>query len=114
MSVALLVAEAFVEPDNLLCDQVVVLDGNFQNVAAENLRWRPKWFAWKYTHQLKTRQPLHYCNLPVVNIDTDEEHDSIIDAGIKYGLLFEDVWRSTFSGTPIYPYRERYEILERV
>jgi hypothetical protein len=113
-SVALLVAEAFVaRPDNL-CDQVVILDGNFDNVAAYNLVWRPRWFAWKYARQLKTRQPIHYHNLVVRNLSTGYEHGSIVLAGKMEGLLFSDIWRSTYSGMYVYPLGFQYEVLKRV
>src|SRR5688500_4813032 len=49
-SVALLVAEVFVRPPNFMCDTLIVLDGDFSNLRASNLAWRPDGFAWKYTH----------------------------------------------------------------
>lgn len=113
-SVAVLVADAFVQPPNEFCDRVVVLDGNFANVAAHNLVWRPQWFAWKYTRQLKSDQPLHYQNLRVANVNDNVEYISIIQAGMAEGLLFDDVWRSTYSGAPIFPYGAIFEITERV
>ncbi|MET0786723.1 MAG: NUMOD4 domain-containing protein [Paenisporosarcina sp.] len=113
-SVAQMVAEAFVEPPNLLCDAVVVLDGDFTNVRAENLVWRPTWFSWRYTHQLKWPQPLHYRNLPVINLQTGVEYNSIIEAGMNEGLLFADIWRSTYTGAPIFPYKAVFKVLQRV
>lgn len=113
-SVALLVAEAFLKKPNFLCDQVIVLDGNFTNVAADNLAWRPGWFAWKYTRQLKTTQPLHYTNLHVCNVSTGVVYRSIIEAGMAEGLLFEDVWRSTYRREGTFPDSSVFEIIERV
>jgi hypothetical protein len=113
-SVAVLVAEAFVSPPNALCNRVVVLDGDFFNVKAENLVWRPAWFAWKYTHQLKTPQPIHYHNLSVRNISKNIEYPSIIEAGMREGLLFKDIWRSTFRHESIFPNGDVFEITERV
>lgn len=102
-SVAQLVAEAFVRPPSPLCDAVVVLDGNFTNLSASNLVWRTPRFAWKYTRQLKERQPIYYRNLPIVDVTTDKVYNSIVEAGIKEGLLFEDIWNSTWSGNNVYP-----------
>ena len=113
-SVAQMVAEAFVEPPNLLSDHVVVLDGNFSNLTAENLVWRPRWYAWLYTHQLKTQQPIHYRNLPVINLMTGDEYKSIVDAGMTEGLLFADIWRSTYTSAQIFPYGAIFEVLDRV
>lgn len=113
-SVPLLVAQAFVKPPNYLSDYLMVLDGNLANVVADNLAWRPRGFAWEYTRQLKQLQPSHYGNLPVRNTSTGAEYDSIIDAGIAEGLLFKDIWRSTYSGERTYPFGHTFEIFKRV
>lgn len=109
-SVALLVAEAFCKPPNVLCDRLVVLDGDFNNVEAKNLAWRPKRFAWKYTHQLKVRQPIYYENLPVVNVTENVEYRNIIQAGMLEGLLFDDIWESTYTGRRVYPTGAVFEV----
>lgn len=114
LSVALLVATAFVDRPTPLCDQLVILDGDFRNVSAYNLAWRPRTFAWKYTRQLKVDQPLHYLNLPVCNVISGNEYECIVHAGITEGLLFSDVWRSTYTGAAIFPNGSVFEVIERV
>jgi len=109
-SVAKIVAECFVLPPNILCDAVVILDGNLDNVAAENLVWRPRWFEWKYTRQLKENQPLQYHNLYVYDKIYEQEYDSVIHAGMSVGLLFVDIWRSTYMGNPIFPTGSIFEV----
>ena len=113
-SVARLVAEAFIEPPNWMCDEVIILDGDFSNVEARNLAWRPKSFAWKYTHQMRTDQPRHYWNLVIHNITTDYYYNSIIEAGMTEGLLFDYIWQATYSGEKLFPYGHRFEVVERV
>jgi hypothetical protein len=113
-SVAQLVAEAFVSPPNELCDRLIVLDGDVSNVSAENLAWRPRWFAQKYSRQLKITQPIHYHNLAVLDCMTGVEYDSIVDAGIAEGLLFEQIWQSTYRGNSVYPTGSVFEIVQRV
>lgn len=113
-SVAQMVAEAFVEAPNNLCDNIIVLDGDFSNVAFYNLAWRPRWFAWKYTHQLKRTHPIYYRNLSVRNVVTGNYYESIVAAGIAEGLLFDDIWRSTYTGAILFPYASVFEIVERV
>lgn len=110
-SVAQMVAEAFVAAPTVLCDHVVVLDGNFENVRAENLVWRPRYFAWKYTHQLKNEQIHYFHNLRVQNISTGAAYDSIIQAGMCEGLLFQDIWRSTYSGARLFPHGDAFEVI---
>ena len=110
-SVARLVAEAFVDKPQPSCDTVVVLDGDLFNTVASNLVWRPRWFAWKYTHQLGGDIPLYYYNLPIINTNTGEVYKNIIECGISEGLLFNDIWRSTYSGNPIFPTQHIYEVV---
>lgn len=113
-SVAVLVGEAFVEAPEPLCDNILLLDGDLGHVAAINIVWRPRWYCWKYTRQLKTPQPLHYKNLPIRNLHNGIEYDSIISAGMTEGLLFEDIWDSTWMGKVVYPCHYRFEVIDRV
>jgi hypothetical protein len=109
--VAQMVAEAFVEPPTGFCTHVVMLDGNLENIVADNLIWRPAWFAWRYTHQLKVLQPNHFKNLMVREVDSGKVYNSIIEAGMTEGLLFDDIWRSTYSGARIYPHGVKFEVV---
>ena len=113
-SVAILVAEAFVDIPNWLCDQVIILDGDLENVAAYNLAWRPRWYAWKYTHQLKTQQPIYYYNLPIRNVTTGRCYNNIIEAGVMEGLLFEEIWDSTYMKKKLFPHGFVFEVIQRV
>lgn len=110
-SVARLVAEAFVDRPTMSCDTVVMLDGDFTNVVASNLAWRPRQFAWRYTHQLRQEQPVHYQNLEVKNMSTGQIYDSIVEAGMEEGLLFDDIWRSTYTNARIFPNADTFEIV---
>lgn len=111
-SVALLVAEAFCKKPDRLSDSVVMLDGFLENVFASNLVWRPRWFAWKYVRQLHTPIHRYYENLPLINITEDVEYRSIVECGMTEGLLFDDIWRSTYTAKPIYPHYNIYQILK--
>lgn len=102
-SVGLLVAIAFVPPPNLLCDRIIYLDGDLLNFSATNLAWRPRWFAWKYSRQLSKPSPAYYRNLRVVNLNTGIRYNNIEQAGMSEGLLFEQIWHSTYTGDPIFP-----------
>lgn len=110
-SIALLVAQAFVEAPDILCDSVVVLNGNLDDVRASNLVWRPAWFAWQYARQLRCIPPHHYETLPVLNETTGQTYESIVDAGMTEGLLFSDIWMSTYTGKQVYPHRYTFKIV---
>lgn len=111
-SVGLLVAEVFVPKLHHRCDYVIPLDGNVENVAAYNLAWRPRGFAWQYMRQLKVPQREEYSMFRVRNLGTGDEYSSIIEAGINEGLLFVDIWKSTHSGSPVYPTSAIFEPIE--
>lgn len=113
-SIALLVAQNFVPAPDALSDAVIRLDGKEENVVAWNLAWRPHWFAWQYSHQLREDQPLAFTNLHVQNMDQGFVYKSIIEAGKSEGLLFHDLWRSVNTGARIYPHRCVYQVVERV
>lgn len=111
VSVAVLVASAFVEPPSEGCDQVVLLNGLQDDLRASNMVWRPKWFNWKYVRQLKNPLPRHFCNLAVANEVTQVRYNSIYDAGTSEGLLFDDIWRSTYAHVRVYPTRDTFTVI---
>lgn len=113
-SVAFLVAKHFLEPPNELCDRIIYLDGDLQNFRASNLAWRPRWFGWKYSRQMKVPQPAYYKNLAVVNLETNTEYENIIEAGLAEGLLFDQIWHSTYAGTKVFPSGSVWQIEHRV
>jgi len=111
-SVALMVAMAFCERHDLLCDNVVMLDTDLTNVVAENLVWRPRWFAWQYARQFRIPIRRHYEVLPILNVTQDIEYRSIVECAMTEGLLFNDIWRSTYSADRIYPHFNVYQVLK--
>lgn len=111
-AVAKIVAEAFVERPDEFCDQVVALDNNIWNLDATNLIWRPDGFAWRYANQFKGKLPLHFISVPVLNILEGTIYRSVKEAAIAEGLLFEDVWVSTYTGKQCYPTGSIFEIIQ--
>lgn len=112
LSVALLVARAHVEPPNPLSTHVIVLNGNQADLRAENLAWRPPAFAWKYTRQMKEGQPPYYFSLPVEDITTGVVYENVVSAGSQLGLLFNDIWKSTYTGRTVYPTQSIFRVLQ--
>lgn len=110
-SVAILVAEAFLERPTPYSDHVIVKDGKYWNLAAWNLAWRPRGFAFLYAYQFRRKHPAYYRSLPVRNVSQDAEYECIIVAGITEGRLFDDIWRSTWAGDRIFPYNARFKVI---
>lgn len=92
-SVKVLVAEAFIESPNELFNTPIHLDGNQRNCRADNIVWRPRWFAWKYTRQFVIL-PVYINRGPVLELDTQVQYFTVYDAATLNGLLFNGVWES--------------------
>jgi hypothetical protein len=114
-SVRVLVADAFVErpQDPLSLDErldVINVDGDPRNNHYENLAWRPHWFAWKYTRQFHDG-PLPEYTVFLLNTQTGIIYDSVMDAGIADGVIWEYVYNSAIEGRPVYPTGAIYEFV---
>ena len=110
-SVALMVARAFVVPEYPNCDKVIVKNMDYSDVRASNLAWRPDGFAWEYAHQFKVPAPLHYQNLAVADLVHEKQYPNIIEAAADQGLLFKDIWHSTYSGDTCFPTRSIFVVI---
>jgi len=105
------VAAAFCDIPDEHSDTVVHLDGDQNNCHADNLVWRPRWFAWRYTRQFRLAT-LDRWEIPVVNVVTGDMSPSVVAAGMIDGTLWADVYRSVIEGVQIYPYGHIYSHAE--
>ncbi len=107
---AQLICQAFVPmPKNRIDTPTPIhLDGDFKNCRADNLAWRPRWFAQRHTAQF--RQNLENPN-PVFNVDTGAIYDCVWDAVFAEGLLFNDIIKSIVNKTYVFPSYHRFEWL---
>lgn len=90
--------------------EVINIDGDQTNNHYENLAWRPHWFAWKYTRQFHEPPPSEY-SVFLLNTQTGVVYDSVMDAGIANGLIWEYVYGSAITGRPVYPTGAVYEFV---
>jgi hypothetical protein len=105
-----LVAEAFCAKLGPNCGTVVHLDGDKTHCDANNLVWRPRWYAWQYCHQFNTPIRSDWMR-PVFNIRLDEEFNSVIQAGMYYGILWKEVYRSAIEHVSIFPHGFEFAFL---
>lgn len=92
-SVAVMVAEAFCEGRTEFFNTPIHLDGDRENCRADNLMWRPRWFAVQY-HRQFDMPDFHEMNVRIVELSTNEEFESVKDACMSLGLYYNDVYRS--------------------
>lgn len=99
-SVAVLVAEAFVEGQTEFFNTPIHLDGDRENCRAENLMWRPRWFAVQYHRQFNS-EIFHHMDVEIMDVDTGKIYYSVKDACMDLGLYYNDVYRSYVHEQPI-------------
>lgn len=116
-SLKVLVAEAFVDRPHEMFDTPMLLDGNQLNCSADNIVWRPRWFAWNYRRQF-VYIPEIYTIGPVVELDEEgiilTAYTDVVEVGVLNGLLFTDVWRVIHTRQPIFPTRQFFAFANKV
>jgi len=110
-SVAVLVANTFLPPPpRETFDTPINLDGNRMNNRADNLEWRPRWFAIKYHMQLKKPIPYGFDGVLEL-IDTGEVFADIRDCSTKYGLLENEIIMASHNRTPVFPTWHTFQLV---
>lgn len=112
-SVKVLVADAFVLGKSDFCNTPIHLDGNSQNNQADNIRWRPRDFAWRYKRQFIDIPDKEFRG-PIRDVETRDRYLHVYEAAVMNGLLFEDIWKSIrrqlyFEST--FPTHQRFELI---
>ena len=110
-SVPLLVAKAFVPRKFGPFDTPINLDGDRHNNRADNLLWRPRWFAIKYVQQFKYpyQYPIDY---PIINTRTGEISENSLACVKRYGILEKDLVEGIINRTFVWPVYTLFEIYE--
>jgi len=107
-SVSVLVADAFVPGRDVIYDTPIHLNGDKTNNRADNLAWRPRWFALAYTKQLDRISENDRLG-PLRDIATDQRYFDIVEACTLHGLLFKDVRRAIVMKESVFPTIQRFE-----
>lgn len=106
-SVARLVAESYLPPpDQQHFDTPIHLDGNLDHCWLENLEWRPRWFANKYTWQFCQEFDEHP---PIRDKKTGVIYKNIWNVVSLKGLLYIDVVRAINECTYVFPTMDLFE-----
>lgn len=112
-SVHILVGEGFIDGCSDKFDTVVHLDGNRQNNHVENLVWRPRRFALKYSRQF-IEISVHHDRGPIIDVDSKEIYATFFEAAIINGILVDDVRRSIYVNKPTFPTQQTFTFIKQV
>jgi hypothetical protein len=109
-ALARIVAYTFLERPIKPFDTPINLDGDRWNCAADNLMWRPRWFAIQYHHQFKDPygEPIY------ARLRAKGEHEVFscsLDAACRYGLLERDVVLSVWRLSYAWPNYMQFELV---
>jgi len=108
-SLPLLICKTFKDQPNSNFDTPIHLDGNVMNCRADNLEWRPRWFANKFSEQF--HQDLGDAG-PIRNVDTGEVYESVWQVVHERGLLYIDVVAAIVNRTYVFPIFQFFEWVE--
>jgi len=105
-----LVAQAFLPPTTDIFDTPIQLDGDPTNCRADNLMWRPRWYAVLYKMQFKEpyADPI---KVPVRAVNERERFPNSFAAACRYGLLEREVVLSVVKRTPAWPTYQYFELV---
>lgn len=110
-SVTLLVAKAFLSPPKEPSfDTPIQLDGDRMNNRADNLAWRPRWFAIRYHQQFHNTK--RGFTVPIEEVNTGERFENSWEAATKYGLIDREILISTLNRTYVWPTYQQFRVLE--
>jgi len=109
-SVPLLVAQAFVPGGTDVFDTPVCLDGDPFNVRANNLAWRPRWFAVKYKRQFLNGDGV-LIDRRIRNVETGDVFADSRECAMWYGILEWELRESIEYMTYVWPIFQKFEIM---
>lgn len=101
-SLPLLVARAFVgNPRPQVFDTPINLDGDRTNNKANNLAWRPLWFARDYMRQFVI--PHASYDGPIEDVESYVTYENTYSAAVHHGLLEQEIVMSMHNNTYVFP-----------
>lgn len=110
-AVARIVAQAFVPRSSAVMDTPINLNGDRRDNRAENLTWRPYWYARFYNRQFKDPYP-NPILVPISDLESGEEFRNSFQCAIANGLLERDVVLSILNRTYTAFTYQQFGILE--
>lgn len=109
-SVAVLVAEAFCEGQSHIFNTPIHLNGDRDDCRADNLMWRPRWYAVQY-HRQFFEAAFHNSDVDLEELTTGKLYSSNKEACMDLGLYYNDVYRSYIHEEPVRLTRHEFRLV---
>lgn len=106
-SVKVLVAKAFVDGETEVFNTPIQLDGDRENLRADNIVWRPRPFAWEYYHQFEN-PPVWFFSGPILDTVNNIEYKNMMEAAIMNGILCKHIRRSLLNDMRVFPTGQQF------
>ena len=113
-----LVANAFIEKPPRIgsfpFNTPMHLDQNQENNRADNLVWRPRWFAWKYARQF-IESNINNNRGPIYDLATGEVYETFFEAAIANGIFVNDIRSSIVARpeNPTFPTGQLFDFVDK-
>lgn len=98
-----LVAEAFLDPAPDDCVPMLI-DGDHNNMRPDNLVWKPRWYAVKWTRQRRQVEPRDH--RPILHVKTGVVYQNALECARSIGgledlviLTAQSRWSTTYLGS---------------
>lgn len=102
-----IVARTFVEGETEEFNTPMFLDNDRDNLNADNIVWRPRWFALMYMRQFQQDESWWYVG-PVGIVESPTSYENIIEAAIGTGSLAIDIRGSLMDHIRVFPGGQRF------
>ena len=116
-SLTRVVAQAFVPGEDDIFDTPIQLDNDYYNCRADNLMWRPRWFAHRYRRQYRS-VPDRYRLGPVLEMDEQgavvNAYSDLLEAAMVNGLLLDQLWEGVNLREPVFPQWRTFAFSDKV
>lgn len=105
-----IVAVTFLPSPSEIFDTPIQIDGDRSNCRADNLMWRPRWYAVQFNNQFKERYE-NALDEPVRCVHDGARFPNSLAAACRYGLLEREVVLSILRKKPAWPTYQFFDLV---
>jgi len=110
-SVKCLVARVFVVGETEIFNTPILLDNDKHNLSSDNIVWRPRWFAWRYTRQFAEPHNWYFFG-PLIDRVSMTQYANYQEAVMRNGLLYADIFESIYNDKLTFPTHQKFAYIQ--